>query len=106
MNAAIDLPTSDNLDTAAEALQECFNQAARTLPVGAKAARQPWTSQKTLDLIEERNMYRRNGDYQSEKILNKQVRSSGKKDRADWLEKHVFFLEIGAQFDINGNLGQ
>ena len=34
-------------------------------------------------------MYRRNGDYQSEKILNKQVRSSGKKDRADWLEKYV-----------------
>ena len=59
--------------------------AAHTLPPEPRTARRPWISQATLDLICDGRNARRTADYVLEKELNKEIRRSAKRDRAQWL---------------------
>ena len=59
------------------------------LPKLAVQRKQPWISEATLRLIERRNAVRSQGLFDSEKILNRQVRSSVRLDRGKWLNDLV-----------------
>ena len=81
VDAMLQSEATDNLDTAAADLQHAFAEAAAVLPVSKSPARRPWTSQGTLDLIDERSAYRRAGDHDNEKRLHTLIWKSGKNDR-------------------------
>ena len=83
--AAMGKPYTEDLDTAADNLQHAFSRAAATLPARDIRARRPWTSQRTLDLIQERSLHRQRGDHDNERRLHKEIRKSGKQDRETWL---------------------
>ena len=51
--------------------------------------RRPWISQRTLGLIEERSIARRQGDRNKESSLAQSIRKSVKTDRSDWLNDLV-----------------
>eukprot|EP00959_Pyramimonas_sp_CCMP1952_P003781 80135-Pyramimonas_sp.AAC.1 len=59
------------------------------LPVRSVIAKRPWIRTATLDLIEQRNTARAEGQFALEASLNKQIKSAAKRDRAEWLEKDL-----------------
>jgi hypothetical protein len=68
-------------------ITEAFQHAEKlVLPLVSVMRHKPWISQHTLDLIESRREARRHGDAAGEQDLQKQVRSSAKLDRRNWLE--------------------
>ena len=78
-----------SLDESAADIEQAFKAAALTLPETDVLPRRPWTSSHTLDLIRKRKVCRLTGDHHNEKMLNKEIRQSGKQDRKAWLEDYV-----------------
>ena len=69
--------------------QQCKNVntiAEELLPQKSSAPRKPWISQETLALLDHKHAARRSGDWESERLIRKQVRQSARRDRARWLE--------------------
>eukprot|EP00959_Pyramimonas_sp_CCMP1952_P357874 7492898-Pyramimonas_sp.AAC.1 len=57
------------------------------LPVRSAIAKRPWIRTVTLDIIEQRNAARAEGQFTLEVSPNKHIRSAAKRGRAEWLEK-------------------
>jgi len=79
-------PTPDMFQ---EHFEWAFAQATAVLPTTVAQARRPWTSSRTLKLIEARNVAEIKGDRLGRQLLTQQVRQSAKKDRRRWLEELV-----------------
>jgi len=70
-----------------------MHHAAKTsIPTLQVKPMKPWIQHRTLELIQLRNSARLHQQYNLEKQLNKQIRSSAKQDRAQWIEQ---LLESG-----------
>eukprot|EP00959_Pyramimonas_sp_CCMP1952_P035023 733227-Pyramimonas_sp.AAC.1 len=57
-----------------------------TMRARAVASRRPWTSQSTLNLIDERNAHRQAQDYDKEKAVSKARWKAGRKDKQHLIE--------------------
>ena len=62
---------------------------AAVLPEAAISPSKPWISAATLELISQRRVARSDGDVELEKTLCKDIKSSARKDRRNWLDHLV-----------------
>ena len=78
---------TDNLDLAYARLVDAFQNAAEVvLPEKGAKANRPWTSKRTLDLINERTAARKGNDFPEEQRLAREIKKSVAQDRAAWLD--------------------
>ena len=76
-----------SVDSVNNAINTSFKAAASdTRPLQHQMPKRPWISQRTQSLICGRCEARIGGNYVLEKNLNKEVRQSAKRDRAQWLD--------------------
>ena len=68
-------------------INEAFHVATQTLPNKRAVPKQPWISQRTLDLISQRQQACSMGHLDLERELYKKVRRSAKEDRSNWLDE-------------------
>ena len=82
-----------NPDEFVNLIKDAFDHAAiSTLPHTCHALKKPWISSTTIDLIKQRDAFRRLSDYTNEKLFNAKIRIAAKHDRASWLSN---LLESG-----------
>ena len=58
-------------------------------PARQYRAYRPWISQTTLQLIKKRDTARANNEYDSERLLTRQIKNQVKADRASWLDSKI-----------------
>ena len=74
---------TDNLDLAYARLVDAFQNAAEVvLPEKGAKANRPWTSKRTLDLINERTAARKENNFPEEQRLAKEIKKFVAQDRA------------------------
>lgn len=79
---------TNKLNTANAFINQSFSAAAySTLPLVGQTPRRPWVSEESIQLIVQRGDARKSGDYEREKYLNKAIKFSVKRDRAQWLKE-------------------
>ena len=61
----------------------------RSLPSNARRANKPWISKDTLDLLDARRQARLTRQFELELDLRRQVTTSARRDRSEWLEQLV-----------------
>ena len=89
-NAAVEASAgAQSLEEEAARVSTAFAAASEVLPKIKIVANRPWTSSETLSLIRERDICRRKGDFEREKLLNKDVRRAARTDRRHRLEEEV-----------------
>ena len=75
-----------SLDQIADKVTSSFNAAASALTKDSTARKsRPWISQETIELIQDRQQARIQGQHAEERELHKRVRTSAKLDRKQWL---------------------
>ena len=75
-----------SLNEAWDTTKEAMRQAENTLPHRPRKPNQPWISQITMTLIDERTAARMRNDLVEERRLHKEIRKQAKSDRTGWLE--------------------
>ena len=87
----MDLPSSDSpLDTQWDNSKDAMHQiAAKVLPKASMDAKRPWVSELTLQLLEEKLVARREGNWTNEKALRTRVKAAVRRDKRAWLEKMI-----------------
>ena len=80
---------AENLDQQATNVEDAMRVASSVAVRTGRVARRPWISQRTLDLIEQREESREQGWAQRENQQHRQVRASAKQDKRDWIEEEL-----------------
>ena len=76
--------------------------AANTLPQRIARANQPWISDATLALVDERDAARRQGHIERELELNKEVKQAARADKGRWLDDLDDLESTGSWGSVKG----
>eukprot|EP00959_Pyramimonas_sp_CCMP1952_P149556 3129274-Pyramimonas_sp.AAC.1 len=80
---------TDNVEDLWANAKEAVAAAKAELPRRERATKQPWVTQRTLDLIAERSIARSRNNKILEKQLLKEVRKSVKQDKTAWVDATI-----------------
>jgi len=84
-----DASATEDLDLRATTLANSMVAASTVAKVEGRAAKRPWISQRSLDLIDQRENARKQGWGWAEKDLHCRVRASVKQDRKKWIDDEL-----------------
>ena len=85
-----DIAETEDLNLEYARLVDAFNSVAKkSLPIVSSKPKKPWISATTLSILDARANARRDGRFEDEKDLSKQIRTSVAQDRSNWLDNLV-----------------
>ena len=75
------LPVGEDKPSWEQFQQATSNAASKVLPEKSHAAKKPWISTTTLELVQQKRLARDQGDWSAEKSLRKQVQKQARRDK-------------------------